>query len=273
MRSKQFWSFNVVVACLAISCVPTQKISAPENRLAYRQELSEVDRFGNVYLINYENEIIKYDENDEQFGYYSNNTLGDIGLLDVTNPLKVMAFYPAFYTCIFLDRQLRETIRINFIELGLGEIHTAATGNEGALWIFDYNEQRMKSINPKGEELLTTNDFRLLFEKTIQVVRIKQWGDEVYVQTQQNGLLVFDLFGYYKKTIVTDGLVSFQWVDETLFLVYPESIETYSRVDLRTEEFAQTQDFDSKTCLLTRNEFVLVSDSTYQRHPLAELPR
>jgi len=266
----KFWSFSIVVF-FGISCVATQKSVAPEDdRLAYRHSLSEADRFGNIYLINRENEIIKYDENDEQFGYYSNNTLGDIGLLDVTNPLKLMAFYPAFYTCIFLDRQLRETTRINFIDLGLGEIHTAATGNEGTLWIFDYNEQRMKNVNPKGDVLLETNDFRLLFNKTIQVQRIKQWGDEVFVQSLENGLLVFDLFGYYKQTIHADELISFQWVKENLFLVYPEKIELYSRADFQSEVFAKTKDYKSTTTLLARDEIIFVTDSIYLRQPLRD---
>ncbi len=224
--------------------------------------LSELDRFGSVYLVNKVNEIVKYDLSDAQFGYYSNNSLGAIGYVDVTNPLKITVFYPSFYTVVFLDRQLRETGTVDMLQLGLGEIRTVATATNGALWIFDFNEQILKNIDAQGHVLLQSPDLRLTLGQTLDLTKMKQWGDNLYALSRSGSLLMFDLFGYYQQELATN-VSDFQLVGDRVFVVKESNIEEVGGASVLLSDQHRPQ--TDRKVLLGSGENVVVEDGGYKR--------
>ena len=60
------------------------------------------DNLGNGYVYDL-NTIIKYSPNGDSIGTYSNNRLGNITSIDVTNPYKILVFYADYSIIVFLD--------------------------------------------------------------------------------------------------------------------------------------------------------------------------
>ena len=73
----------------------------------------KVDKLNNIYTIDKKAELIKYDHKGTRLYTYTDKTLGPIDHLDVSNPLKLLAFYRDYQSLIFLDNTLSVTSRFN----------------------------------------------------------------------------------------------------------------------------------------------------------------
>ena len=64
------------------------------------------DQLGNLYLVTTGNALEKYTPEGLFLTRFTNNRLGAIQSVDVSNPLKVLVWYADFRTVVFLDRSL-----------------------------------------------------------------------------------------------------------------------------------------------------------------------
>ncbi|MEP6930271.1 MAG: hypothetical protein ABI850_09670, partial [Flavobacterium sp.] len=54
------------------------------------------DELGNIYAIYTDNTLVRYNEKGDSTGFYRSALNGDIGSVDVTNPLRILLYYPSF---------------------------------------------------------------------------------------------------------------------------------------------------------------------------------
>ena len=186
-----------------------------------------VDRFGHLYYATRQNRVIKLNEHGDSLGYYENNSLGNIGLIDATNPLKVLIYYPDFYSGVVLDRLLNETQQFNMLELGYGEIRLIGTSIDGAMWIFDDHQQRLIKATENGQILQRGEDLRLRFNERLLPSKILQAEGEVYLAIPNRGLLIFDQFGQYQSQILQPTLIDFQIFGDQVILHHEEGFDLY----------------------------------------------
>lgn len=274
MKQLLLWCNLLVLLVIVMACTNTRSLSqtvdVEQGIITY--EKSVTDQLGNLYIVNTANEIFKLDPEDRQLGYYSNNQLGNVGLIDATSPLKVLVFYPAFNTGVVLDRRLLETGRFNLIELGFGEINMVTFSRDGTIWIFNDHEQRLYRVNQQGEIVRKGDDLRLIFNERLQPTRMVEVGDYLYVGAPDRGLLIFDLFGQYRSQILQPEIADFQVIEDQS-LVFTNS-DSLTVIQLRTLEERQYQlpeiVLESKV-LLTKQQLIRVTSSDIIRLPLSEL--
>ncbi len=195
-------------------------------------QTATVDKFGNLYYANRQQEIFKMDHDGVQQGYYSNNRLGNVHSIDVTNPLKILLYFPDFFTGITLDRQLNETSSFNMIDLGFGQVALVASSLDGALWIFDDHSQRLNKVDQQGRILREGQDLRLLFNERFRPAKIMEADGQLFLLVPARGLLIFDLFGQYKSQILEAGMDDFQMVNSHLVyrkgnILYQYGLDTH----------------------------------------------
>ena len=80
-----------------------------------------VDALQQLYIATAEGELYKYDKTGEILFEYSNDRLGNIGVVDATNPFNILVYYPDLATVILLDRTLSEIKEINLFSLAIFE--------------------------------------------------------------------------------------------------------------------------------------------------------
>ena len=68
-----------------------------------------VDDLGNVYVVRSNNSLVKFTETGDSSTFYRSVLNGDIGSVDVTNPLRVVVYSPSYAKVILLDRMLAPT--------------------------------------------------------------------------------------------------------------------------------------------------------------------
>lgn len=177
------------------------------------------DKLQNIYLLGEKNEIIKLTpEGKEQFRY-PNTTLGEPNYLDATNPFNLLLYFPDFQNVITLDRTLNLAGEINLQQLGFFRVNGLGMAGDGNLWVYDEVEFRLKKIGQDGRVILQSGDLSLELRQGIRPNFLLERGQQVFLNDPEVGVLVFDVFGRYSKTLPLKGLKEFQVVgDELIFM-------------------------------------------------------
>jgi hypothetical protein len=174
------------------------------------------DHFGNAYVISGES-IRKYNNNCVFQREYSNKTFGAITSADATNPLRIVLFYRDFNRVIFLDdmmSQLGEPVQLETI--GFPTATLACASHDNGLWIFDQQSLGLIRLNRNLVIEQHTGNLAQLLDTTIQPNFLIEKDTRLYLNNPATGILVFDIFGTYSKTIPVRGLRSLQIIDDNL---------------------------------------------------------
>ncbi len=195
------------------------------------------DNLGNAYIIK-GNEIFKYLPNGKLFNRYSNLMLGNITSVDATNPLKLLLFYRDFSKIQVLDNQLSENRVISLQDLGLEQSTLACTSFDNGFWVYDqisFSLIRFNQAFDKTQEVRNINQ-NIGYEP--QPNFLHESGDWVYLNNPETGVLVFDIFGTYFKTIPLKGLKDFQIAGDNLLYFNDGKLQSYN---LKTLQQAEVQ--------------------------------
>ncbi len=177
-----------------------------------------VDNFNNVYLINNDNQLKKFDDKGDSIAV--SNALrkyGDIYSVDVSNPLKICVFYKDFSTLVILDRFLSNQNTVYLRQYGIVQALAAAQSYDNNYWVFDAVENKLKKIDDNGNILLQTPDFRTIFNESFSPQKIIDNTGFVYLYDANAGWLIFDYYGAFKQNIPQPHLSFVQVIKKDLY--------------------------------------------------------
>jgi hypothetical protein len=158
------------------------------------------DHLGNLYGITPANRIEKHAPDGRLLAQYSNNRLGTPTYLDVSNPLKVLVWYPSFGMIQLLDRNLTELGALSLIEAGFPEVRVVASAQDGNLWIYDEIGFKLRKISPEGVPLAESQPMNMTLAQKPALRTIRDDGSWVYAADTLQGALVFNVYGQFQKT-------------------------------------------------------------------------
>lgn len=220
------------------------------------------DQFGYYYEIS-DTEIKKYSQKGEIYRTYSNNVLGVIANVDVSNPYKILVYFRDFTKVLILDNFLSptsEVIDLTTIDLDATTL-VCRSYNDGAWY---YNALNFELIR-KDQELQTTNNsgnIANLLGKNIQPNYLMEYNNKVYLADTINGILVFDIYGTYLKTIPIYGIDYFQVKDKYILYVNKEGIiETYDFLSFDKKQYEPLKYQEIKQVRIDKNLIYLVNQS------------
>ncbi|MEL6720508.1 MAG: hypothetical protein AAFP82_17510, partial [Bacteroidota bacterium] len=127
-----------------------------------------LDQLHQLYFVTLDNRLLKIDAKGEQQFEYSNSLLGDITLVDVTDPLNIAIYYADYQTLVLLDRNLTELQIISLFELGFGQVTAIGISNNQNIWLYDENDFKLKRINRQGKVVLESGDLSMNIGQSIQ---------------------------------------------------------------------------------------------------------
>ena len=162
-------------------------------------KILEVDKLANIYIVDSNNEIKQYNKNMTMLFRFSLNSLGDIQHLDVSNPLKILVYYPDFQHVIFLDNTLSEQKRLNLNVLGYWNTTGMALSRENNIWTYNTIDNNLIKISDQGKMLLSSNE--LYFEDPLSLDNIRIFELEEKLYLYDNSVIhVFGNFGEFLST-------------------------------------------------------------------------
>ena len=230
MRNKLFKILLLPLAVFLMAYQTMDKIKTVETK----SDFITSDNLGNVYVINGE-ELSKYDLNGNLFQRFSSKRFGKISAVDVSNPLKILVFYKDFSTLVFLDDMLAETGNIiNLSELMLEQTSLSCTSHNSCFWVYDPISFQLIRINQYLNKIQQTGNLVQQLNIPLNPNFMLESNNWVYLNNPQTGILVFDIYGTYYKTIAIKGLASFQIIDNKIFYQETNALKSY---DLKTLDY------------------------------------
>ncbi|MCO6499556.1 MAG: hypothetical protein J5I47_04145 [Vicingus serpentipes] len=192
------------------------------------------DQFGYYYEIK-DNEIKKYINTGQLYYTYSNNVLGVISNVDVTNPYKVVVYFNDFTKIVILDNMLSPASDVvDLTTINQDETSLVCRSYNDAFWYYNFIQFKLTRVNHLLEETNNSGNIATLLGKNIQPNFMVEYNNKVYLNDPKHGILVFDIYGTYLKTIPIYGLEQFQVKEK--YIVYVNNSSQIERYDFFTLE-------------------------------------
>lgn len=174
------------------------------------------DRLGDIYAVQGDL-ITKYKEDGKLYRIFSNKQLGRITRMDAGNPLKIIVFYRDLSRVVFLDNTLSETgeaIRLETMEAD--QTAMVCWSYDNGIWLFDPVQFTLIRYNQRLQRSNEIRNLNQILGFPVQAAWMTESGNHVYVSDPSRGILQFDLFGTYLKTIPLTGVQKFQVLDDKI---------------------------------------------------------
>ena len=201
---------------VAIGLVAQDSTYQQPTVLPVQADRFEVDQLQNIYLIK-EDHIFKLNPAGLPIMDYANPRLGTLGQVDASNPFSVVLFYPEFMSIVTLDRNMTETGQFNLFDLDILRTSAVGTASDNNLWVFDEVNSKLLKVGREGEIVTEGQNLFLLLDRPLRPDFLREHDQLVYINEPDIGILVFDVFGKYLKTIPLTGLDRFQFFGNRLF--------------------------------------------------------
>jgi hypothetical protein len=195
-----------------------------------------VDNLDNIYLLSNSNQLKKLNANGDSAAIYNDvKKFGQVTLIDVSNPLRVLLYYQDFATIVILDRFLNVRNAIDLRKNNILQVRAVGQSYDNKVWVYDEVENKLKKIDDDGKLLFETPDFRQLFEPVPLPQRIFDYDKYVYLYDSAQAVFVFDYYGALKNKIPISHWQNFKVAGQFIFgseasVLYRYDIKTF-RID------------------------------------------
>lgn len=198
-------------------------------------EMHYSDPIGNVYVVS-SNTLKKFSTAHVQAAVYTNTFLGNIHSVDVSDPLRILLFYKDYNQIIWVDNFLSEIRSPVWLDaLGIDQVELVCSSSQGGFWVFNSLNNQLQYFDVQLQFVHESPTLNILTGPDISPTFMIEKSRLVYLNVPGTGILVFDRFGNYSKTLPVDVASIFQVTDN--YLYYMKDGELYS-YDLQTAEFA-----------------------------------
>lgn len=219
------------------------------------------DNFSNLYTIS-KDKFTKYDVKLKFQKEFSNKNFGDITFADVTNPLRPLLFYRDFGRIIFLDNTLSQNgDPIALEKLGYPLATLAAASYDNSLWIYDQPSFELIRFNNSLEIVSRTGNLAQILGVEIQPNFMLEKDNKLFVNNPASGILVFDVFGTYIKTVPVYNLSTFQVADDEIIYVSEGSLHAWNLKTTEITDYLQPVN-DTALNMRIERDAIFVQDST-----------
>jgi len=190
------------------------------------------DNLNKIYLIE-NNQVFKLNINGDTLYTYSNKTLGNISCLDVNNTLRPLIFFKDNARIVATDNTLSaQQNSYSLEELDLYQTQLVATSLvDNGIWIYDQELFQLIKVNKGFERIYESGNLEQMLQKdSLDPTQILEYKDNVYLVCPKHGVLVFDIYGSYIKTIPVLNVNEIQIENKMLYYRKEESYFGYSMI-------------------------------------------
>jgi len=195
------------------------------------------DLMHNLYIVQHK-KLEKYDENGTLLNSFDHKQYGLITTVDVTNPLKILVYYKDFNMIVFLDKTLSISgSPILLDKLGIEQSSAACTSYGNAFWVYDHTLSRLVRFD---KNLLIQNQSNnvTLESGQLEPVFMTERNNILYIADTAKGVLLYDNYGAYSKTIPLKGLNYLNFDDNQMFYLQSDSLKSLNLMDFSQETIA-----------------------------------
>lgn len=155
------------------------------------------DPVGNVYLLDKDYSIRKFDRNGKLMATANFKLYGELSQIDASNPFEVYLYYRQNQRVVIVDNLLSIRGEIDLNAISNVEISAVCRSYDNGIWVFDAGDGRLIKYNKQMEKQLDSRAANTWTNKSWHPHELYENGKNVFVLDRENGMVVFDIFGNY----------------------------------------------------------------------------
>jgi hypothetical protein len=159
---------------------------------------------------------------------YAERNSGRLTSVDAGNPLKIILFYRDFAQLQLLNNKLALESTIDLRNTGIMQPLVACQSYLDGYWIFDQQDFSLKKIDLSLRIVAQSGDMNQTLGYALQPAAMEESNEHLYMNNPATGILVFDKFGSYYKTIPVTGIQSFQVIEKNLLYVKDNKLNQFN---------------------------------------------
>jgi hypothetical protein len=195
------------------------------------------DNQSNVYVVKGD-ELKKYNKAGKLLYKYSNKNFGNIDFVDASNMMRLLIFYKNFLQVVFLDNTLSldgDPISLDQMELQQTQLVCSSFNN--GIWLYDQQNLEVVRIATTLEKTIQTGNLSMLLNINLKPNSLLEHDNKVYLNNPSTGILIFDIYGTYYKTIPLKNVQHFQPIIDWIYFISDKKIKSYNIKTTEEKEF------------------------------------
>ena len=219
----------------------------------------EVGNLGELYLIDINNQLKKYDDNGDSVGVFNQvSKYGKLTYVEAQNPWKTILFYKNFSTIVLLDKYLKVQGSINLHNLNMNKVQAVTTSYDNNIWVFDEQEGKIKKIDDSGNLLFESTDLRRVFDDMPTPEKMIDKDGFLYLYDSQKGVFIFDYYGSLKNKLSFTGWLNFTVSGKNIYGFDKEYLYKYTPPMPVTDKFQLPQEIQNNDEIKLTNHKIYV---------------
>lgn len=230
------------------------------NRQVVDAQCFDIDKLGNFYFVN--DNVLKKTDSKLEFGEsYDVYSLGDISLIDVSNPLKILLFYKDFNAILFVDNNLSElTDPILLDDTEYYSVDAVATNQYGGFWIYNSLDASVIGLD-KDLELVQEGVNLLSVVGGAEIIEMKLSTDYIALHFKSNEIVVLDKFAnYYTKYPVSKDS-QFDIDNNKLFIIGSDGLKIID-LERKKSDLIQLSLSDIRDMAVSANKVYILAENS-----------
>jgi len=159
--------------------------------LVGKYSAAEMNVQGQLYVIDEANNLLLFSQKGDTLKKISVTNYGSDPLIDASNPLEPVVFFPVTGKAVWMDNQLNTQNELDIIKAGITQISGFGRSNDGNVWVVDYNTKSLKKIGKNGgvlQESVWLSDYQWGGKTN----RVYDNGQQVVFADGREHVFVFD---------------------------------------------------------------------------------
>ncbi|MDF2438200.1 MAG: hypothetical protein K0Q95_2576 [Bacteroidota bacterium] len=206
--------------------------------IALEARFFTTDNLGNMYVVT-KNELIKFNKSGKELYKYSTKKFGSISGVDASNMMKILVYFKDFSQVVFLDNTLSANGEpVSFDKMGMQQVRLVASSFNNGMWIYDQQNFDLLQLNTTNEIIHKTGNLSNLLNTELQPDHLFEKDNMVYLNNPSSGILMFDIYGTYFKTIPVKGASQFQVIGDQVYFMKDNKLRAYNIKTTDESEFS-----------------------------------
>ncbi|RKD12502.1 hypothetical protein BCY91_12730 [Pelobium manganitolerans] len=227
--------------------------------IAQEARITRLDHLGNLYVLDVQGELYKYGAEGQLLWTYSNKLYGMAGALDVSDPLRVLLYYPAYQQVLVLNSNLAEISRYSFNEKPDWQVTLVASANTNGYWIYEQLNRELRKLSTNFVEDLRSGNLYQRNGFDMHGVFMLSDEQQVYVYDTLAGVRIFDKYGNYLKTAAVFPDRVFTVVQPEIYYVKDGRLLCYNYFNFTEKVLALPRE-GFKDAVLSFNRLAIINE-------------